>query len=54
VREAKHALREGAGNALAALDRIERRYLGSLMTLADANDGIRALLEKRAPRFRNG
>jgi cyclohexa-1,5-dienecarbonyl-CoA hydratase len=54
VREAKRALREGATPAPGtALARIEERYLGSLMKLADANEGIRAFMEKRAPRFEN-
>lgn len=54
VREAKRALREGATPAPGtALARIEERYLGSLMRLADAHEGIRAFMEKREPRFEN-
>jgi cyclohexa-1,5-dienecarbonyl-CoA hydratase len=54
LREAKAALREGATHAAApALEAIERRYLGSLMRLEDAGEGIAAFLEKRSPRFRN-
>lgn len=52
VREAKRALREGAVAAPAeALARIERRYLGDLMRLEDANEGVRAFMEKRAARW---
>jgi len=54
VREAKRALRLGEGDTAAvALERIEARYLGSLMKLDDAQEGIRAFMEKRAPRFEN-
>jgi len=54
LREAKRALREGATQApAAALAAIERRYLGSLMKLADAGEGVRAFQEKRPPRWSN-
>jgi enoyl-CoA hydratase/carnithine racemase len=54
LREAKRALREGAGAAaLAALRRIEVRYLERLMPLEDAAEGIRAHAEKREPRWQN-
>ncbi len=51
VREAKRALREGAAGGADALERIERLYLRDLMRLADADEGIRAFLEKREPRW---
>jgi cyclohexa-1,5-dienecarbonyl-CoA hydratase len=53
LREAKRALREGAASDHEALARIERRYLGSLMNLEDAAEGILAFMEKREPRFVN-
>jgi enoyl-CoA hydratase/carnithine racemase len=54
LREAKRALREGASHGPAeALRRIESRYLGDLMRLADAIEVIRAFQEKRPPRWRN-
>jgi cyclohexa-1,5-dienecarbonyl-CoA hydratase len=54
LREAKRALREGTGHAAhAALERIERRYLDDLMKLEDANEGIRAFMERRNPAFTN-
>jgi len=54
LREAKRALREGAGRAFpAALRAVERRFLGDLLRLSDAEEGIRAFLEKRAPGWRN-
>jgi cyclohexa-1,5-dienecarbonyl-CoA hydratase len=54
LREAKRALNAGAGAAaLAALEGIERRYLGDLMRLEDANEGIRAFMERRPPDFSN-
>lgn len=51
VREAKRALREGAAGGPDVLARIERRYLGDLMRLADADEGVRAFLEKRPPHW---
>jgi len=36
-----------------ALDRAERDYLGGVLHTADAAEGIRAFLEKRAPRWNN-
>lgn len=53
LRETKRALREGAGDFDAGLARIERRYLGDLMKLADAGEGIAAFMEKRAARWGN-
>lgn len=54
LREAKRALREGAAQPpSAALRRIEQRFLDDLMSLSDAEEGIRAFLEKRAPVWRN-
>lgn len=54
LREAKRALREGAeASPRNALARIENGFLGTLMQLEDAQEGINAFLEKREPRFRN-
>lgn len=39
---------------LSELDRNERIYLGELMKLADASEGITAFLEKRSPKWRHG
>jgi len=36
-----------------ALDRAERDYLGSVLHTADAAEGMRAFLEKRAPQWNN-
>lgn len=36
-----------------ALRRIERIYLGELMTTKDANEGLNAFLQKRKPHWRN-
>jgi cyclohexa-1,5-dienecarbonyl-CoA hydratase len=35
------------------LERLERLYVDELMASADANEGLRAFLEKRAPRWSN-
>lgn len=54
VRMAKRATWLAArGAILAHLDAAERLYLGELMTLADAHEGIAAFLEKRPPGWRH-
>ena len=45
----KRACRIGAGEVGAALKQIEALYLNSLMKTKDADEGLRAFLEKRAP-----
>jgi cyclohexa-1,5-dienecarbonyl-CoA hydratase len=53
----RHAVRAGrsafTADFFAQLDRLEQDYLGSLMATADANEGIQAFLQKRAPQWRN-
>ena len=46
----RSAIRE---QALAALGRLERRYLDELMLAADASEGCAAFLEKRPPQWRH-
>ena len=54
LREAKRALHTGAREAPnGALRAIEQSYLRDLIGLADAEEGIRAFLEKRPPEWRN-
>ena len=63
VRAAKAALREGASRPASAvaprpgmgdaLERIETRYLADLVALHDAEEGVRAWLEKRPPMWGN-
>ena len=54
LREARAALRLAAGGAQEeALAAIEARYLRELMLLRDANEGIAAFMEKRAPQWQN-
>lgn len=49
---ARRALREGAEGPFAeALARTERLYLDEVAKSADANEGVRAFLEKRKPRW---
>jgi cyclohexa-1,5-dienecarbonyl-CoA hydratase len=38
---------------LSELERIEKLYLGELMKLSDAREGLTAFLEKRAPRWKH-
>lgn len=45
----KKALRESEGPPWPLLDQAERTYLEELMALPDAEEGLRAFLEKRAP-----
>ena len=49
----KRACRIGAGEVGAALKQIEALYLNSLMKSKDADEGLRAFLEKRAPRWKD-
>lgn len=50
----KQAIRDAVGQSFdAALDALERRYLNELMATADAQEGIAAFLEKRAPQWRH-
>lgn len=49
----KRACRIGAGEIGAALKQVEALYLNSLMKSKDADEGLRAFLEKRAPRWRD-
>jgi enoyl-CoA hydratase/carnithine racemase len=51
---ARRALRDGAhGSALDALDRVERVYREALVPLEDMEEGVRAFLEKRPPRWQD-
>lgn len=55
LRFAVRALRRGFQPAFrTALADVERLYLEELMTTADAEEGVKAFLEKREPRWRNG
>jgi len=50
LRLAKRAVREGeTGSIFEAMRRIERLYLDDLMGLPDAQEGLAAFMEKRAP-----
>jgi cyclohexa-1,5-dienecarbonyl-CoA hydratase len=49
----KRACRIGAGEVGAALKQVEALYLNSLMKSKDADEGLRAFLEKRAPRWKD-
>ena len=49
----KRACRIGAGEIGAALKQIEALYLNSLMKSKDADEGLRAFLEKRAPQWKD-
>lgn len=52
LRLAARALREGFGRRLREdLERVERMYLDELMATRDAEEGLRAFLEKRPPRW---
>ncbi|MBK9387042.1 MAG: enoyl-CoA hydratase/isomerase family protein [Planctomycetes bacterium] len=54
LREATRAVAHENLDALAAsLERHERTYLDRLMRTFDANEGIRAFLERRSPHWRN-
>lgn len=55
LRIAVRAARVGwAARFLEALDAAERLYVGELMATRDAEEGLRAFVEKRAPSWRNG
>ena len=54
LRHAVRAVRAGLRHRLEAdLGEVERLYLDGLMATADAEEGLRAFLEKRSPRWRN-
>ena len=51
---ARRAVRQGAhGDFGEALARMERIYLEELLSTEDVDEGVRAFLEKRPPRWRN-
>lgn len=50
-RATTHAARE---HILAQLEQAEQLYLGELMQLSDAHEGIAAFLEKRTPQWKHG
>ena len=50
--QGKQAIRSAAGQPFEeALASLEQRYLNELMATADAQEGIKAFLEKRAPQW---
>ena len=50
----KHALDMARGTSFdEALERVENLYLNELMKTADANEGIKAFMEKRKPLWQN-
>ena len=52
VLQGKQAIRSAAGQPFEeALASLEQRYLNELMATADAQEGIKAFLEKRAPQW---
>ena len=54
LRITKKALRAARGLGFAeALSQVEKIYLKELMTTEDANEGLKAFLEKRAPQWRH-
>lgn len=54
VDHAKRALRRGAGwDFMEALDKVESIYLDSLMKTHDAEEGLRAFIEKRKPNWQD-
>lgn len=52
LRLTRKALRIGGARGLASLDEVESLYRDKLMRTEDAEEGLRAFLEKRPPRWR--